>query len=351
MVDLGNGWALAVSVLLHLCHRGLRRCGCKNVLWFLPRPGTGRRCHLKLYYFRDPRGNFGDDLNPWLWPKAAPGLLDDDASELLVGIGTLLNHRLPVGPVKHVMGSGAGYGQAPSDVARLVVHAVRGPMTARVLGVPADKVITDAAVLIRGLPLPHPAPRSKVGVMFTGHALHQFDWASVCQRLGFTFISCHWPVERVLSVMLGCEVLLTEAMHGAIVADALRVPWVPITCTDIVLSFKWEDWLASLDMHYEPSVVEPLVDPLHMGRGLRARGLDAVKRGVHGLGLWRDRWGDVPARAATDRDVALVIRQLREAATRKPFLSDERLLDLHVARYRVLIDGLLQARATGDAVS
>jgi hypothetical protein len=304
---------------------------------------------LKLHYFRDPRGNFGDDLNPWLWPQAAPGLLDDDERELLVGIGTLLNHRLPEGPVKHVMGSGAGYGDAPRGGPGLVVHAVRGPMTARLLGLPADKAITDAAVLIRGLPLPPPAPRCKVGVMFTGHALQHFDWEAVCARTGFTFISCHWSVQRVLAAMLGCEVLLTEAMHGAIVADALRVPWVPITCTDIVLGFKWQDWLSSLEMSYEPSAVEPLADPRRLGGGLRQRGVQALKRGVHGLGLWREQWGDAPLRASRERDVVLATQQLQAAARRKPYLSDERLLERHVARYRTVIDQLQQARAAAAA--
>lgn len=302
---------------------------------------------LKLYYFRDPTGNFGDDLNPWLWPQVAPGLLDDREQEMLVGIGTLLNHRLPADPVKHVMGSGAGYGDLPKAGADLVIHAVRGPLTARALGLAPDRAVTDAAVLIRTVSTPPvTGPRSRVGVMFTGHALHQFDWQSVCEEAGFTFISCHWPVERVLPAMLACDVLLTEAMHGAIVADALRVPWIPITCTDIVLSFKWQDWLASLAMTYEPSAVEALVDARHMGSDMRRRSINAVKRSVHTLGLWKPGWGDVPKRDSGPAQIKAARTQLIEASRRKPFLSDERLLHAHVVRFQDLLARLIEAQRT-----
>jgi hypothetical protein len=37
---------------------------------------------MKLYYFRDPIGNFGDDLNLALWDHFLPGLLDQDPSTL-----------------------------------------------------------------------------------------------------------------------------------------------------------------------------------------------------------------------------------------------------------------------------
>jgi succinoglycan biosynthesis protein ExoV len=59
---------------------------------------------MKLYW--SARHNFGDSLNPWLWEKLLPGALDQDSSEILVGIGTLLNHKLPRTGHKHVFGSG-----------------------------------------------------------------------------------------------------------------------------------------------------------------------------------------------------------------------------------------------------
>ena len=46
---------------------------------------------MKLAYFRDPKRNFGDDLNPWLWDQLLPGLIDDvDDDRFLIGMGTIL---------------------------------------------------------------------------------------------------------------------------------------------------------------------------------------------------------------------------------------------------------------------
>ncbi|MCK7493605.1 MAG: polysaccharide pyruvyl transferase family protein [Comamonadaceae bacterium] len=50
----------------------------------------------------------------------------------------------------------------------------------------------------------------------------------------------------MIEAIRSCDLLLTETMHGAIVADLYRVPWVAVTCTDIVHSLKWRDWLSSL---------------------------------------------------------------------------------------------------------
>ncbi|MBV5343049.1 hypothetical protein JZU68_05375, partial [bacterium] len=48
------------------------------------------------------------------------------------------------------------------------------------------------------------------------------------------------------------------AMHGAILADALRVPWYPITNSTEILHFKWHDWFRSMnidkDLHLLPIV-------------------------------------------------------------------------------------------------
>ena len=63
---------------------------------------------MKLHYFKAPNGNFGDDLNPWIWNRLAPDLLDGDPATLFVGIGTLLNDQLPSARHTVVFGTGAG---------------------------------------------------------------------------------------------------------------------------------------------------------------------------------------------------------------------------------------------------
>ena len=68
---------------------------------------------MKLFYYKDPGGNFGDDLNAWLWPRLIPELLDDRDDTLFVGIGSILDRRIPQEPRKIVFGTGVGYGLLP----------------------------------------------------------------------------------------------------------------------------------------------------------------------------------------------------------------------------------------------
>ena len=64
---------------------------------------------MKLFYWNE-RPNFGDELNPWLWSRLLPpGTIDDDPSTWLVGIGTVLNHRVPKAEKVLFFGTGYGY--------------------------------------------------------------------------------------------------------------------------------------------------------------------------------------------------------------------------------------------------
>jgi len=71
---------------------------------------------MKLLYFESSYGNFGDDLNPWLWSRLQPRLIDRENTDnsILLGIGTILNADLIGDKIAeaseiHVFGSGCGY--------------------------------------------------------------------------------------------------------------------------------------------------------------------------------------------------------------------------------------------------
>jgi succinoglycan biosynthesis protein ExoV len=208
---------------------------------------------MKLYYRHVPRGNFGDDLNPWIWPRLLPGVLDENDSILFIGIGSILNEQIPFRPFKVVFGSGVGYGKAVSlNHGRWEFYCVRGPLTAQALNLPTKLGITDAGILVRNLQLPK---LDKIhGVSFMPHQTSAAlgDWEEICDAVGINFIHPSGGVETVLSGICSSKLLITEAMHGAIVADALRVPWVPVRGYFGIPKLKWWDWCLSIGLEYRP---------------------------------------------------------------------------------------------------
>ncbi|KKB12928.1 pyruvyl transferase [Devosia geojensis] len=206
---------------------------------------------MKLVFFRGKVPNFGDELNLHVWPELLPsGFLDEDESELFVGIGSIIGNHLDPQARKFVMGSGyAGYMGLP-DVhdGTWDVQFVRGPRTAEKIGVSPDLSICDSAVLLRAMELP--APAENVGVAFMPHyeSLERGMWAEACRLAGITLIDATEPVEKVLAQLQGAKLLITEAMHGAIVADALRTPWIGAKPIYSGHHMKWLDWSGALDI-------------------------------------------------------------------------------------------------------
>jgi succinoglycan biosynthesis protein ExoV len=212
---------------------------------------------VKLFYYKDPSGNFGDDLNAWLWPRLIPELLDDRDDTLFVGIGSILDRRIPQEPRKIVFGTGVGYGLLPMLDETWQICCVRGPLTAKALGLPAEVAITDPAALVRTVRTPPEIKKHKVSFMphfrTPAHAAATgANLAGICASLGIHYIDPCGEVEDVIDSIENSHKVITEAMHGAIVADALRVPWVPVQLSQRILNLKWIDWCTSLHLKYSP---------------------------------------------------------------------------------------------------
>lgn len=223
-------------------------------------PGFGFHSRpMRIYYYHDSYGNFGDELNQWLWPRMLPRGFDSSDNALLLGIGTLIREEVPSEPVKVVLGAGIGYGDLPRLDESWRFYAVRGPRTAAALGLPGDLSMTDAAALLNVLETRN---SRQDGVGFMPHHLSRglFDWGRLCRRIGVTYLDPRAPVPRLLDTIKSLRLVLAEAMHGAIVADALRVPWIPVRAYPHINTFKWEDWTASLELPYAAHALPALYD-------------------------------------------------------------------------------------------
>lgn len=209
---------------------------------------------MKLYYYKDAVGNFGDDLNPWLWPRIFPRPIEQcfDNDTLFVGIGSLLNHKIPPQPPKKIVfGSGFSYGSLPKVTNLWQFICVRGPLTAKALELPEATVITDGAYLLPQVIKPSQKNSHKASFM-PHHLTAKYDnWQEICGASDICYIDPTGPVEETIDAICSSSVVITESLHGAIVADAYRVPWIPVRTRPRIVEFKWQDWCLSLDMEHE----------------------------------------------------------------------------------------------------
>jgi succinoglycan biosynthesis protein ExoV len=229
----------------------------ENGLFLSVRNSPGRDFMQVFCFTEGATTNFGDDLNRWLWPRLLPGLVGRDNFTLFCGIGTILGRGLPAARRHVVFSSGVGYGPPPEGFGGddWDVVCVRGPLTARVLGLPSSKAVADGALLLGSLPEYQPLPESeRAGTIFMPHydVLGSGDWPEICRRAGVEFVSPHLPSEEVLQRIRSAKLVLADAMHAAIVADVFRVPWIPLMTSDRINTFKWLDWTLSLDLPYKP---------------------------------------------------------------------------------------------------
>jgi succinoglycan biosynthesis protein ExoV len=85
------------------------------------------------------------------------------------------------------------------------------------------------------------------------------DWKAACDSCGLHYIDARSPVDRVINEIAASKLLVTEALHGAIVATALMIPWIPVRFYSHINCFKWRDWLATVGLEYQPVTI-PLLD-------------------------------------------------------------------------------------------
>ncbi|MEW5894160.1 MAG: polysaccharide pyruvyl transferase family protein [Candidatus Omnitrophota bacterium] len=218
---------------------------------------------MKLFYWKNPFGvrNFGDDLNPWLWSRLLPGFFDEDPDSLFVGIGTILNDKIPETRRITVFSSGAGYSAVPAVGASWKFYCVRGPLTARLLGLPKDKAVLDGAVLVKNTGFGR-LQKPEYQTSFMPHVFMANESGPVlkkiCDAEEIHFIDPRRDVPDVLLDIGNSGKLITEALHGAILADALRIPWVRVRSNDVINDFKWDDWAGSLDLELKTKRLLPV---------------------------------------------------------------------------------------------
>lgn len=200
---------------------------------------------MDLYHYVAREGNFGDDLNLWLWDEILPGWREAWPRTTLVGVGTLINSGLPRGRSLLVLGSGWGYGQPPLPevLARCRFESVRGPRSAALLELPPEKGICDPAMILPDLPAFQGLPKGGRPIFVPHHvSTTRLDWPVVCDAVGMDYVSPQWESREVIRRLAQAPLVIAESMHAAIIADAFGTPWHAVVLSGKFLPSKWQDW-------------------------------------------------------------------------------------------------------------
>ncbi|MDQ2658410.1 MAG: polysaccharide pyruvyl transferase family protein [Bacteroidota bacterium] len=290
---------------------------------------------MLLRYYREP--NFGDALNPLIFEHFLPHFFDDDPSIEFCGIGSIIGLEInPRANKKVIFSSGFAYGTLPTIDDSFDFVCVRGPLTAELLKLPPGKAITDGAALLRRMDFgAHP---KKYKFSFMPHwesELKYPSWKAICEEADILYLSPTTPILEVIDKILESEVVIAEAMHGAIAADALRTPWIPVKAYNGINAFKWNDWLNTLGLDYKPNPIRSMYGYNDFVVGLVDKKRPGLPAFLRNASLRSYVFGQESFLRST------AVKQLQALKKLEPTLSKEGILDSKVDQ---LLEALEQVR-------
>ncbi|WP_010137035.1 polysaccharide pyruvyl transferase family protein [Ochrovirga pacifica] len=222
---------------------------------------------MKLITYESKKGNFGDDLNGWLWPKIFhKDALNEKDNIALLAIGSILignsdyikkanQHQKKV-----IVGTGVrSIAEQLKFDESWDLTFFRGPFSSMVATGEPGNYISDSAyylTLLKDYKQWKTAPKKyKVSVIPYYKSIDTIDWKSCCEQLGWNLIDpTGFDIEYFIKEVSQSEFVISEAMHGAIIADILRVPWQRLKYKahlfegEAVSEFKWHDWMYSINI-------------------------------------------------------------------------------------------------------
>jgi len=102
---------------------------------------------VEIIYYKDVIGNFGDDLNSFMWHELIPDLATKISSKKILGVGSIINGQIIENNHVYILGSGAGYGYLP-NINNLEIFFVRGKLTAQLLNIDEHFALADSAIFL-----------------------------------------------------------------------------------------------------------------------------------------------------------------------------------------------------------
>lgn len=200
---------------------------------------------LKLFWFNEV-ANLGDLLSPYIIEKITGNNVEwahPTKSNKLLGLGSIIDFA-EEGDV--IWGSGV---KKPFcfNIESFKVLAVRGPRTAKILGVSQDIPFGDPGIIVPDLIPPTFKKNGKIVVI-----PHYVDYERVVTIYGndpaFLILDVtDQNFRKNCQLIAASDVVISSSLHGIIIAEAYGIPahWIKVSDKIIGGSFKFNDYYES----------------------------------------------------------------------------------------------------------
>ena len=304
-----------------------------------------------LTYYKGSN-NFGDALNPLIFDNYLPGFFDDNPESIFLGIGTILGLEKGTSNTKKIIVFSSGYGKGdqftygapPKLNNKYEIICLRGPLTAKFFGLDPALAISDGALLLKDMHfqpvdqtynysyMPHHVSED----MFSG-------WKELVESEGIHYISPQDDALSVIQQIRKSKLIITEAMHGAIVADVFRVPWLPVKTFSHINEFKWNDWALTVNMEIKFHVAKSLFNDKFIQELLNEKIKITKYKPVGSLAekLYK--------LTRQNQRKIIFVRELRLLKRSTPYLSRENVLNEKVNLLREKIELITKKYSIGSA--
>lgn len=197
-------------------------------------------------YWHVGRPNFGDDLNP-LFFEAVGGrgvrFSRDREEPHFMGIGSILEQA---NARSTVMGSGFLFPPGPSVSKPARIVSLRGHLSRAAFEGVEDIWLGDPLVVV-DVVRPASAPkRHRYG--YVPH-VSSINEAKAMTPAGMLLIDPSAPPWQVIDQIASCEAIVSQSLHGLVVADAYGIPnlWIAPGAAMAGGRFKFDDYFSTLD--------------------------------------------------------------------------------------------------------
>lgn len=204
-----------------------------------------RSSNYRPFYWHIGTPNFGDDINPEFFQrlcKTEVRFSPQRNRPNFLGMGSILHAATQFSTV---LGSGLIRPDARPESVGAVI-AVRGALTRNTMGLADSTLLGDPMVLVNLLEPKVSARKARIALI-----PHISNLAAMRRTFGdrFDIINPGLDPFKVVRLIAGCSRVISQSLHGLIVADAMEVPnvWLAPSANMAGQDFKFMDYFSTIE--------------------------------------------------------------------------------------------------------